>query len=112
MARPTARRASLYCTVISEGDLVIVRMPKEFVTWTMIRKELHASIRREHGTLAKNVHGIEHLANDPEEDGDDGRTLELCAKAFAGDTNTLKDFALHAWNDSKACFELARRATK
>jgi hypothetical protein len=98
--------------VISEGDLVIVRMPDKFVPWATIRREMNASIRREHGILAKSVHTVEGLAGDPDGDDDGGKMKELCDKAFGGDRTIVKAFALHAWNDAKAMFELARPATK
>lgn len=110
MPQPAKRRTALYCTVISTGQLAIVRMPEHFVTWATIRREIHASVRRKHGILAKDVHDIECLAGAVDGDTDGGHGMRLCERGFSGDQTTLKGFALHAWDNEAATFKLVRQA--
>lgn len=111
MPSPSRRRVALYCTVISTGPLVVVRMPEKFVPWTTIRKEIMASIRRTHGIRAKGVHAIEALAGEIGGDRDGGKAREAYDRAFNGDATVLQAFALHAWRDDLAGFEMIRKAT-
>lgn len=110
MGSPTKRRVSLYCTVISQGPLLIVRMPEGFVRWDVIRTAINAMMRRDYGVLAKNIHLIEGFAggayDDPDTDG--GQALDLCTRAFGGDIMTLPRFELQAWDDASRTFELVR----
>lgn len=106
------RKIALFCTVVSSGPLVIVRMPEHHVRWSTVRREIHAMMRREHGIRAKDIHAVEALAGDVDGDTDGGETAEICRRAFAGDRMTLAAFDLQAWDDGAGGFRRAREAIR
>ena len=112
MPKPKTRRTALFCNVLSPGPLVMVKMPEAFVAWSVIRREIHASLRREHGVLAKDVHAIEAFAGIIDGDTDGGQGLQLCNRAFAGHADALHAFALHAWDSDTSTFTLFRPAAQ
>lgn len=103
------RRHSLYCTVISAGPLVILRMPSEAVRWRELLPAINA-VMRGHDTKAKDIHAVEGLA-----DPDTPETVDAIAlleAAFAGDPERFAAFNLHKWDDESRQFTLARAAQR
>lgn len=115
-----------YCTVISHGPLVIVRMPDEYMRWTVVRKAVFDFMRESYGVKAQDIVAIEGLAGmrppkfRSKSDAemwtmwnrkyleDDKITLPKIEKAFAGDTTLFSAFNLWAWNGKG--FTLVRAA--
>lgn len=110
MPAPTKRRVPLYCVLISSGPLVMVKMPDTFVRWDIIRREIHASIKREHDIKAKDVVTIEGMAGMPEGVNTYEEGFERFERAFNGDVECYPKFNLHAWNDEEQTFKLFRSA--
>ena len=108
MAR--VRSIPLYATCINSGPLVMLKMPERFVPWAVIKRQAYASLKREHGTLPREIHTIEGIAGFVDGDTDDGAGKLLCDRAFAGE-ECLMGFALHAWDDASTSFKLVRKGT-
>lgn len=98
-----------YLNVISEGPLIIVRVPFPMPKWAAVLKAL-TPVLREHGQQRKSVSSIEGLVPDPDQrtwtNGDRLLAAKLDA-AFAGGPATAK-FHLYDWVDGK--FNLVRKA--
>lgn len=106
-----AARAVHYIHVISDGPLVIARLPWPMPRWKAVLGAV-TGVMREHGLRQKDA-SIESLTAAPgDEWSDDDRAFAAkLDAAFAGDASAVAKFWLYDWRDGR--FELVRRpATK
>jgi hypothetical protein len=112
MNKPKKRKIALYCMIIC-NELIIAKMPEEFVPWSQVRKELNAILKLEWGILAKDIHAVEALAGTVNDsDGDGGEALEKCEKAFSGDNTHYRRFSLISWDKPVLRFKVIRKVAE
>ncbi len=118
----------IYAAVISEGPLIIVRVPakgrrgnrRNAVSSRVIVPAMHALLRG-FGVPAKGVHALDAVAHPDEFDTDspwvsDKNRAEALAiykraqEAFAGDTTLLSKFMLYDWDEPSRSFVCVRSA--
>jgi hypothetical protein len=118
----------IYITVISDGPLMIMRVPakgrrgrrKPEPQGRLILQAVRA-VLREHGFAARSLYGLEAYAHpdvfDPAPDNfwsrpktreEELRAYQRAGEAFAGDYAILPTFLLYDWHAGDRAFVLAR----
>lgn len=106
-ALPNPGRSVHYLNVISNGPLVIARLPWPMPRWKAVLAGL-TGVMREHGLRQKDAK-IDSLLPAPDSDmgPDEAAFAGKLDAAFAGDTSVVAKFWLYDWKDGR--FDLVRK---
>lgn len=104
------RKYPLFCTVISQGPLVIVRLPEEPQPWRILIRELARALKRDHGVLGREIHTLEGLAGMPpgEDLHEEPGTLARLESAYSGNPEPFARFKFYGWDSDTQKIVLIR----